>query len=75
MSQRLSLGPMAETIAELGITYPVAVDSDRDTWDAYGMQFYPSWAVIAPNGELAQRQVGAVAAGAEEAIQEALSSY
>ncbi|MFW6074511.1 MAG: TlpA family protein disulfide reductase [Chloroflexota bacterium] len=65
---------MEDTITELGITYPVAVDSDRDTWEAYGMQFYPSWAVIAPDGELSDRQAGAVSAGAEEAIQEALDS-
>lgn len=51
---------MEETIAELGITYPVAVDDDKDTWDAYGMRFYPSWAVISPDGELIHRQVGNV---------------
>ncbi len=52
---------MDDTIAELGITYPVAVDEDKDTWDAYGMRFYPSWAVISPEGELVHRQVGNVA--------------
>lgn len=51
---------MDGTIAELGITYPVAVDSDKDTWDAYGMRFYPSWAIISPEGELVHRQVGNV---------------
>jgi hypothetical protein len=51
---------MEDTIAELGITYPVAVDEDRDTWDAYGMRFYPSWAMIGVNGELLHRQVGIV---------------
>ncbi len=51
---------MDDTIAELGITYPVAVDEDRDTWDAYGMRFYPSWAMISAEGELIHRQVGIV---------------
>ena len=51
---------MDETIAELGITYPVAVDVGKETWDAYGMRFYPSWAVISPAGELIHRQVGNV---------------
>ena len=51
---------MDDTIAELGITYPVAVDEDRDTWDAYGMRFYPSWALIGTDGELLHRQVGIV---------------
>ena len=51
---------MENTVSELGITYPVAVDEDRDTWDAYGMRFYPSWAVISADGELVHRQVGKV---------------
>lgn len=51
---------MDDTIAELGITYPVAVDEDRDTWDAYGVRAYPSWAIIGPDGELVHRQVGKV---------------
>ena len=51
---------MEETISSLGITYPVAVDEDRDTWDTYGMRFYPSWAVISTEGELIHRQVGKV---------------
>lgn len=58
MSQRAYAGPLQETIAELGITYAVAEDSDRDTWDAYGMRVYPSWAFINAQGELVDRSPG-----------------
>ena len=51
---------MDGTIAELGITYPVAVDAGKETWDAYDMRFHPSWAIISPEGELVHRQVGNV---------------
>jgi hypothetical protein len=51
---------MDDTINDLGITYAVAVDEDRDTWDAYDMRFYPSWAIISAEGELLHRQVGIV---------------
>ena len=57
---------MDDTIAELGITYPVAVDDDKDTWEAYGMRFYPSWALISSAGEVVHRQVGNVVV--EEAV-------
>jgi hypothetical protein len=60
VSQHLTRGPMDGTISELGITYPVAVDEDRDTWDAYGMRVYPSWAIISAEGELVHRQAGKV---------------
>lgn len=63
VSQHLTRGPMADTIAQLGITYPVAVDSDRDTWGAYGMQVYPSWAFINPDGSLGGRSPGMVTLG------------
>lgn len=47
-------------IDEFGITYPIADDHDRDLWEAYGMQFHPSWALIGADGSLVQRQVGQV---------------
>jgi hypothetical protein len=47
-------------IDEFGITYPIADDQDRDIWEAYGMQFHPSWALIDADGSLVQRQVGQV---------------
>ena len=60
VSQQLTRGPMEDTISELGITYPVAVDEDKDTWEAYGMRAHPSWALISPEGELVHRQAGMV---------------
>jgi hypothetical protein len=60
VSQQLRHSSMENTIAELGITYPVGVDLNRDTWDAYGMRFYPSWTMIGADGELLHRQLGIV---------------
>lgn len=75
VSQQTSLGPLGDTVAELGISYAVAEDSDRDTWDAYGMQVYPSWAFINPDGSLGHRQAGVVTVDrAVELIEQALAS-
>lgn len=42
------------------MAYPIADDRDLDIWQAYGMQFHPSWALIGADGSLMQRQVGQV---------------
>jgi hypothetical protein len=68
VSQQTSLGPLGDTVAELGITYAVAEDSDRDTWDAYGMVVYPSWAFIDADGSLAHRQAGVATSDATLAL-------
>ncbi|CAN5607997.1 hypothetical protein BH23CHL2_BH23CHL2_08510 [soil metagenome] len=34
-----------------------------DTWDAYGIRAYPSWAFINPDGSLGGRGVGKVTDG------------
>ena len=47
-----------EFVDEHGLTYPLLDDPERATWDQYGMQFYPSWAFIGPDGSLIHRQVG-----------------
>ena len=75
VSQYTSLGPLGGTVAELGINYLVAEDSDKDTWDAYGMTLYPSWAFINPDGSLGHRQVGVATGNATlEMIESALGS-
>ncbi len=63
VSRQTVLGPLGNTINELGITYLVAEDSDRDTWEAYGIRAYPSWAFINPDGSLGARGVGKVTNG------------
>ena len=60
MSRDTLIGPLGQTVQELGINYLVAEDSDRDTWAAYGMRVYPSWAFINPDGSLGGRGVGKV---------------
>ena len=67
------LGPLGGTVNELGINYLVAEDGDMDTWQAYGMRFYPSWAFINADGSLGGRGVGKVTDGdAPDLIQQAL---
>ncbi len=60
IAQQPVLGDLQGTISELGINYQVAEDDDRDTWDAYGIRAYPSWAFIDASGSLVHRQVGIV---------------
>jgi hypothetical protein len=75
VSRQTILGPLQGTIDELGINYLVAEDSDRDTWDAYGMRAYPSWAFINADGSLGGRGVGKVTDGdAPALIEQALGA-
>ena len=60
VSLQWSGGSIEDTIAETGITYPVAIDADRDTWDAYGKRAYPSWAMTGADEELLHRQLGII---------------
>lgn len=41
-----------------GIEYPIAVDSDKATWDKYGNHFWPSKYLINPAGEVVLRHFG-----------------
>jgi hypothetical protein len=50
----------ASVIDEFDISYPVADDQDRDTWRAYGVSVYPSWAFIDAEGLLVHSQTGTV---------------
>ena len=62
-------------VDEFGLQYPLVDDMDRSVWDAYGMQFYPSWAFIGRDGSLIHRQVGvAVLPEVEKYIEEALAT-
>jgi len=47
------LANVQAAVERYGIEYPVALDSDKETWDKYGNHFWPSKYLItvAPNGE------------------------
>ncbi|HKN96492.1 MAG TPA: cytochrome c biogenesis protein DipZ [Pseudonocardiaceae bacterium] len=36
----------------LGVAYPVAIDNDYATWNAYGNQYWPAEYLVGPNGEV-----------------------
>ena len=43
-------GNLARALQRQGITYPNAQDNDRRTWDAYGIQYWPSFVLIDKRG-------------------------
>jgi len=49
-------GNVAKAAARLGVTYPVAIDSDFRIWNAFGNQAWPAIYVFGADGRL-QRQV------------------
>jgi len=44
-----------KAIMRYGIEHPVIVDSDRTLWRAYGIRAWPSFVLIAPDGEILGR--------------------
>ena len=46
------------SVKELGIKYPVAVDNDQATWQAYANRYWPSIYVIDKQGKVAYRWDG-----------------
>jgi hypothetical protein len=50
---------LVDALTRLDITYPVAQDNDGLTWRGYGLQVWPTLALIDKRGNLRYRQVGA----------------
>ena len=57
---------------EFGITYPVVLDNDYGTWNAYGNRFWPRKYLIDINGNVVYDHIGE---GAYEAESEATTTY
>ena len=58
---------------QLGITFPVAVDSNRAIWEAFGVRGWPSLYFVDATGRIRHRQVGEGGyEGAERLIQQLL---
>ncbi len=62
------LAAVKKQVARLGITYPVALDNDHATWDAYGNQAWPSSYLMDTQGRVRHRQTGARGFAETEAI-------
>jgi thiol-disulfide isomerase/thioredoxin len=59
-------GNLARALARHGITYPNAQDNDRRTWDAYGIEYWPSFVLIDRRGTIRYRGYGEFHLGDEE---------
>jgi thiol-disulfide isomerase/thioredoxin len=49
---------VARALTRYGITYPVAQDNDRRTWDKYGIRFWPTVVLIDKRGRIRFEEIG-----------------
>lgn len=49
---------VAEAVKALGLPYPIALDNDYTTWQAYANKYWPCKYLIAPNGAIVFDQSG-----------------
>ncbi len=47
-----------DAVKRLGITYPVVLDNEYQTWNAYGNQYWPRKYLINENGEIIYNHIG-----------------
>ena len=52
------LGNVRSAVHRLGVRYPVALDNDYGTWDAYSNQYWPAEFLIDQNGHLRHAHFG-----------------
>jgi cytochrome c biogenesis protein CcdA/thiol-disulfide isomerase/thioredoxin len=63
-----------EAVKELGLTYPIVMDNDYATWNAFGNQYWPRKYLINEDGEIIYDHIGEGGYDeTEKAIQAALS--
>jgi hypothetical protein len=52
------LNNVQDAIARLGVTYPVAIDNDFRTWQAYRNQYWPTMYFIDKTGQIRHVHIG-----------------
>jgi cytochrome c biogenesis protein CcdA/thiol-disulfide isomerase/thioredoxin len=52
------LSNVRENARQLGVRYPIALDNDYDTWDAYGNQYWPAEYLIDSRGHVRHTHFG-----------------
>jgi hypothetical protein len=68
-----STAKVQRAVQDLGITYPVAVDSQRRLWSAFGTRAWPTFFFVDAQGRIRHRQLGEGGyAQAERLIQQLL---
>jgi len=58
-------------VQRFGISYPVILDSDHGTWDAYGNQYWPRFYLIDTQGNIRYDHIGE---GSYDQIEKAIQS-
>ena len=66
------VGNVGSAVSRLGVTYPVAMDNDYGTWDAWGNNSWPAEYLIDPDGNVRYGSVGEGDYGRTEAAIRAL---
>ncbi len=51
-------GNVGDAVRDLGITYPVVLDADYGTWDAYGNRYWPATYLIDRDGHVRDLHIG-----------------
>jgi thiol-disulfide isomerase/thioredoxin len=51
-------GNVEQAVVAAGLTYPIALDSDRQTWDHFNNHFWPTSYLIGADGEVRYRHFG-----------------
>lgn len=57
-----------EATLELGVTYPVALDNEGDTWRAYKQRYWPTRYLIDKRGRIRYQHIGEGAYEETEAL-------
>jgi thiol-disulfide isomerase/thioredoxin len=60
-----------DAVQRFGISYPVILDSDHGTWDAYGNQYWPRFYLIDTQGNIRYDHIGE---GSYDQIEKAIQS-
>lgn len=58
-----------EAAANLGVAYPIAIDNDRSTWNAYNQRYWPTRYLIDKEGHIRYKHIGE---GAYEETEQAI---
>lgn len=57
---------MQDALARYDITYPVAIDNDRQTWRAYNQRYWPTTYLIDKNGRIRYQHIGEFSRGSDQ---------
>jgi len=66
------LANVQQAVAELGVTWPVALDNDWTTWRAYSNRYWPAMYLIDKRGDIRHLKIGEGGYAHTEAIIQAL---